>query len=88
MDDTRDRVVVVSAAELCGAPHLAGPAPVCEVCRVAAAVKTGSDGLHECARCAVVLPAPSRGTAPAGRNHPCPCGSNKKYKRCCLKGAA
>lgn len=21
----------------------------------------------------------------AGRNHPCPCGSGKKYKRCCLK---
>ena len=21
---------------------------------------------------------------PAGRNHPCPCGSGKKYKMCCL----
>jgi hypothetical protein len=23
-----------------------------------------------------------------GRNDPCPCGSGKKYKRCCLKGAS
>ncbi|MFC3885599.1 SEC-C metal-binding domain-containing protein [Bacillus songklensis] len=22
-----------------------------------------------------------------GRNGPCPCGSGKKYKRCCGKGA-
>lgn len=21
----------------------------------------------------------------AGRNEPCPCGSGKKYKKCCLK---
>jgi SEC-C motif-containing protein len=30
-------------------------------------------------------PAPFRSTAPkAGRNAPCPCGSGKKYKHCCL----
>ncbi len=30
-------------------------------------------------------PAPKRSTAPkAGRNDPCPCGSGKKYKHCCL----
>ena len=23
--------------------------------------------------------------APAGRNEPCPCGSGKKYKRCCRR---
>jgi preprotein translocase subunit SecA len=29
-------------------------------------------------------PAPSqRGAAKIGRNDPCPCGSGKKYKRCC-----
>ncbi len=22
---------------------------------------------------------------PSGRNKPCPCGSGKKYKKCCLK---
>ena len=25
------------------------------------------------------------GTAPPGRNDPCPCGSGKKYKQCCMK---
>jgi len=31
-------------------------------------------------------PAPIRSTAPkVGRNDPCPCGSGKKYKKCCGK---
>ncbi|MCX4239245.1 SEC-C metal-binding domain-containing protein [Paraliomyxa miuraensis] len=31
----------------------------------------------------------SRQTARVGRNDPCPCGSGRKYKRCCLgKGSA
>jgi hypothetical protein len=25
-------------------------------------------------------------TAPIGRNDPCPCGSGKKYKKCCANG--
>lgn len=29
-------------------------------------------------------PAPTRRDAKIGRNDPCPCGSGKKYKRCCL----
>ncbi|CAM3136241.1 YchJ family protein [Rariglobus hedericola] len=30
-------------------------------------------------------PAPIKSSAPkAGRNDPCPCGSGKKYKQCCL----
>jgi len=28
---------------------------------------------------------PSRGNGKVGRNDPCPCGSGKKYKRCCLE---
>jgi uncharacterized protein YecA (UPF0149 family) len=28
-------------------------------------------------------PSPAR-KAKAGRNEPCPCGSGKKYKKCCL----
>jgi len=28
--------------------------------------------------------APKQNTNKAGRNDPCPCGSNKKYKKCCL----
>ena len=27
---------------------------------------------------------PARGTKKVGRNDPCPCGSGKKYKKCCL----
>jgi hypothetical protein len=29
------------------------------------------------------LPSPGKGTRRIGRNDPCPCGSGKKYKRCC-----
>jgi len=28
---------------------------------------------------------PARSTKVAGRNAPCPCGSGKKYKKCCGK---
>jgi hypothetical protein len=31
---------------------------------------------------------PSRAAAVVGRNDPCPCGSGKKYKRCCLRSDA
>ncbi len=31
------------------------------------------------------LSTPARGATKPGRNDPCPCGSGKKYKRCCLK---
>ncbi|MBQ2707482.1 MAG: SEC-C domain-containing protein [Clostridia bacterium] len=39
----------------------------------------------------VVHPVGVNGTAPArtpkvGRNDPCPCGSGKKYKKCCGRG--
>jgi len=30
------------------------------------------------------VPPPSIGSAKVGRNDPCPCGSGKKYKKCCL----
>ncbi len=29
---------------------------------------------------------PARAKAKVGRNDPCPCGSGRKYKRCCLRG--
>lgn len=29
---------------------------------------------------------PARNEIQVGRNAPCPCGSGKKYKRCCLEG--
>lgn len=28
---------------------------------------------------------PPKATAPVGRNEPCPCGSGKKFKRCCME---
>ncbi|MDL2286700.1 SEC-C domain-containing protein, partial [Desulfococcaceae bacterium OttesenSCG-928-F15] len=28
-------------------------------------------------------PKPASGTEKIGRNEPCPCGSGKKYKKCC-----
>ena len=33
-----------------------------------------------------VAPQSVRGTLRVGRNAPCPCGSGKKYKKCCGKG--
>jgi uncharacterized protein YecA (UPF0149 family) len=29
----------------------------------------------------------TRASPKIGRNEPCPCGSGKKYKKCCGKGA-
>jgi preprotein translocase subunit SecA len=31
-------------------------------------------------------PAPVRAAKKVGRNDPCPCGSGKKYKKCCGQG--
>jgi uncharacterized protein len=33
-------------------------------------------------------PSPNRSTAAPGRNDPCPCGSGRKFKRCCGAGPA
>jgi hypothetical protein len=35
---------------------------------------------------AILPDAPARSASPVGRNEPCPCGSGRKYKKCC--GAA
>ena len=32
-----------------------------------------------------MMPSPAQPGAKVGRNSPCPCGSGKKYKRCCLR---
>ena len=31
-----------------------------------------------------LYPQPITGVLKIGRNEPCPCGSNKKYKKCCI----
>lgn len=33
-----------------------------------------------------LVPTGPVGKQVAGRNDPCPCGSGKKFKRCCLRG--
>jgi hypothetical protein len=47
--------------------------------------ETDEDGTDE-----VLAPVPAyvRTTPKVGRNDPCPCGSGKKYKKCCLAGGA
>ena len=35
---------------------------------------------------AIPFPGPIKKTTNIGRNDPCPCGSGKKYKKCCGKG--
>ena len=42
------------------------------------------DTVREALGAKVAVPlVPRAGRASAGRNAPCPCGSGKKYKRCC-----
>jgi preprotein translocase subunit SecA len=36
------------------------------------------------ARALLAEPRPARAARKVGRNDPCPCGSGKKYKKCCL----
>lgn len=51
------------------APHLVDPAPVDETAHLGAAPIGPTVRLEK--------------ASVAGRNEPCPCGSGKKYKRCC-----
>ncbi|MBL8613183.1 MAG: SEC-C domain-containing protein [Myxococcales bacterium] len=44
------------------------------------------DDFHPRATLADVADAPAPRAARVGRNDPCPCGSGKKYKRCCIGG--
>ncbi len=42
-----------------------------------------SHGLNPSLSSPIVQPQPVNGAVKAGRNDPCPCGSGKKYKKCC-----
>ena len=53
--------------------------PAQEVKRVKVAKETGASGTAE----ATVKKQPVRKTDKVGPNDPCPCGSGKKYKKCC-----
>jgi len=46
--------------------------------------ETALSGTPLTERWGVALPVPHRVQPKVGRNDPCPCGSGKKYKKCCL----
>ena len=52
-----------------------------EVRREKVAKETGTSGTAE----AAPKPKPIRNTSKVGPNDPCPCGSGKKYKKCCMQ---
>lgn len=49
-----------------------------------------ADGGHECGdpHCGDHIMPFRRDTPKVGRNDACPCGSGKKYKKCCLSAGA
>jgi uncharacterized protein len=47
------------------------------------AVKLGTLAIHTFWSNFELTPSPTRASETPGRNDPCPCGSGKKYKRCC-----
>ena len=53
--------------------------PAQEVKRVKVAKETGTSGTAD----KTVKAQPVRKTSKVGPNDPCPCGSGKKYKKCC-----
>ena len=55
--------------------------PTQEVKREKVAKETGAVGSSD----SVVKKQPVRSSKKAGPNDPCPCGSGKKYKKCCMQ---
>jgi len=49
-------------------------------------IRIEGKAVQVCGKCAKApIPTIRRGSKRVGRNDPCPCGSGKKYKRCCLQ---
>ncbi len=64
-------------------------AAVIEKIRMLVAQKKKAHGLTQAPASSALAPAPVVVGVKTGRNDPCPCGSGKKYKKCCaLKGAS
>jgi uncharacterized protein YecA (UPF0149 family) len=66
-------------------------AAVIEKIRMLVAQKKKARGLTQAPASSAPAPAPAPVVigVKTGRNDPCPCGSGKKYKKCCaLKGAS
>ena len=55
--------------------------PAQEIKRVKVAKETSAVGTAE----SIVKPQPVRKDKKVGPNDPCPCGSGKKYKKCCMQ---
>jgi uncharacterized protein YecA (UPF0149 family) len=64
-------------------------AAVLEKIKILVADKKKAHGAADAVHAAAPAPAPAAVSTKAGRNDPCPCGSGKKYKKCCaLKGTS
>jgi uncharacterized protein YecA (UPF0149 family) len=53
---------------------------------LAAEIKLISNGSHPTVKAIhgdYIIPKPIKAEAKVGRNDPCPCGSSKKFKKCC-----
>ncbi len=63
-------------------------AAVIEKIRILVADKKKAHGVSKKVHAPVPV-TPATASLKAGRNEPCPCGSGKKYKKCCaLKGTS
>lgn len=58
---------------------------LCEYCHKRPAEKTDSRSRNICLKCASYVRSPIRTGFKTGRNEPCPCGSGRKFKVCCLR---
>lgn len=58
---------------------------VCTYCGSPSIYKYGGKGEIMCKKCANRGHDPIKAEPKVGRNAACPCGSGKKYKKCCLK---
>ena len=56
--------------------------------QIANPITAGFEGSGEQAKKTVVKKTPAVAKASVGRNDPCPCGSGKKYKNCCMRNGA
>ncbi len=53
--------------------------------QVAKPLKAGFEGTRETQKKVHIVNKPATKTQTVGRNDPCPCGSGKKYKNCCMR---
>lgn len=63
------------------------PDPEQILCRqMVALIRATSESFEEVRKSSrsQMIPPPSAGSSRVGRNAPCPCGSGKKFKRCCI----